>query len=217
MSATTIELPLFPLEVVLFPGTVHPLHIFEPRYRQMIQDCLNEDKPFGIVLAREESKHLREVPYSVGTMVEIHQLKTLDNGCYNLMAVGAERFRILDYHREKPYLLGVVEPFEDNPEPEELSVGYARRARALFIAYLNMLLSTPSEQEIAVCLPIASEPLSHFIAYFLDIEDRQKQSYLEMTSTFERIRDEVDFLRHEVPFMREITQKKFPQERLMLN
>ncbi len=217
MSATTIELPLFPLNVVLFPGTVHPLHIFELRYRQMIQDCLDEEKPFGIVLAREESEHLREVPYNVGTMVDIHNLKMLDDGCYNLMAVGTQRFRILNCHREKPYLSGIVEPFEDDPEPEVLSVGYARQARSLFIAYLNILLATPSEQEIGVCLPVASEPLSHFIAYFLDIEDSQKQTYLEMTSTFKRIREEVEFLRKEVPFMREIVQAEFPQERLILN
>src|SRR5687767_630479 len=104
MAATTIEMPLFPLGLVLFPGTVHPLHIFEPRYRQMIDDCMREEKSFGIVLAREESRHLDEVPYEVGTMVEIHNLKHLDEGGYDLMAVGSTRFRVLDYHHDKPYL-----------------------------------------------------------------------------------------------------------------
>src|SRR6266700_7639542 len=80
MSTGTIELALFPLNVVLFPGTVLPLHIFEPRYRQMINDCQQEEQPFGIVLARQDSVHLQEEPYSVGTMAEIRDLNRLEDG-----------------------------------------------------------------------------------------------------------------------------------------
>ena len=62
MAARASELPLFPLNVVLFPGVVLPLHIFEPRYRQMIADCQEQTTPFGIVLARPESQPLLEEP-----------------------------------------------------------------------------------------------------------------------------------------------------------
>src|ERR1700738_86650 len=118
MSTSAIEVPLFPSSTVLFPGTVMPLHIFEPRYRQMIADCQRDGKPFGIVLAKPESEHLQEVPYPIGTMVEMRNLDRLDDGRYTLMAIGIKRFRIVSQHHEKPYLSGIVEPFDDIPEPE---------------------------------------------------------------------------------------------------
>ncbi len=107
MSASAIELPLFPLNVVLFPGVVLPLHIFEPRYRQMIADCQVDQRPFGIVLAQPGSEPLQEIPYSVGTMVEIRDLHSMEDGRYVLMAMGIKRFRILSHHRQKPYLSGL--------------------------------------------------------------------------------------------------------------
>src|SRR5438067_8804824 len=113
MSAKTIELPLFPLNVVLFPGMVLPLHIFEPRYRQMIVDCQEQERPFGIVLVKPDSQPLQEEPYPVGTMAEIRELNRLEDGRFLLMAVGLQRFRILRQHRKKLYLCGIVEEFED--------------------------------------------------------------------------------------------------------
>src|SRR5437016_13471378 len=104
MAARSSELPLFPLNVVLFPGVVLPLHIFEPRYRQMIADCQEQTTPFGIVLARPESKPLLEEPYPIGTMAEIRELDRREEGRYVLMAVVIQRFGILSQHRGKPYL-----------------------------------------------------------------------------------------------------------------
>lgn len=217
MSASALELPLFPLNVVLFPGTVRPLHIFEPRYRQMIEDCQREDKPFGLVLARAESEHLFEEPYAIGTIAEIHNLVKLDDGRYNLMAIGTKRFRILSQHRERPYLSGLVQPFEDIAEPEEELVHHAKRARALFGSYLNLLLESAQEQSFDANLPEAPEELSHFIAYFLEIDDEQKQEYLELESTVQRLQEEIAVLRREVPFMRQMLLKKVPDEQVMLN
>src|ERR1700753_69301 len=119
MSTAAIELPLFPLNVVLFPGTVLPLHVFEPRYRQMIVDCQADDKPFGVVLVKIGSELMREEIYEVGTLAEIHNLQPLDDGCYDLIAVGMRRFRIVSQHRDMPYLSGMVEPYEDEQEPED--------------------------------------------------------------------------------------------------
>jgi Lon protease-like protein len=217
MSTTAIELPLFPLNIVLFPGAVRPLHIFELRYRQMIKDCLHQGNPFGVVLVREDSEYLTEEPYSVGTMAEIHNLSRLENGSYNLMAVGTQRFRILSRHRTKPYLSALVEPFDDHPEPIGKLSAHVEQVRRLFISYVNLLLETPDDKNVETNLPIIPEDLSHFIAYFLDIEDEQKQQYLELTSTQERLKDEIEFLRREVPFMRQILFKEPPKERIMLN
>jgi Lon protease-like protein len=199
-----IELPLFPLNVVLFPRADLPLHIFEARYRLMIKECYERDKPFGVVLARPESSQMREEPYSVGTMAEILALSRMEDGRMNLIARGGQRFRILHRHREKPYLTGIVEVYEDLPEPEQVLSEQADRARELFNLYLEILLEVVGKQETQFDLPVAPEELSHFIAYFLDIEDEEKQQLLEMTLTTQRLKSVIETLRREVPFVRQM-------------
>jgi Lon protease-like protein len=219
MSASAIELPLFPLNVVLFPGVVLPLHIFEPRYRQMIVDCQQQEQPFGIVLARQDSVHLQEEPYSVGTMAEIRDLNRLEDGRYVLMALGLQRFRILSQHRQKPYLSGIVELYEDITDPVKDLEIHLKLAQDLFGMYLDMLLKAANEEEkdIRAHLPASAEELSYFIAYFLDIQDEQKQHFLEMTSTLQRLQEEITILRREVPFMRQILEGPRDDEHSMLN
>jgi Lon protease-like protein len=241
MSTSAIELPLFPLNVVLFPGMVLPLHIFEPCYRQMISECRKEDKPFGVVLTRphvgagvehrsgigadEEwgslpplvagglSSALREDTYAVGTTAEIRELDELEDGRFILLAIGVQRFRILSRQRitkKKPYLSGLVEPYEDIPESPQKLASSAKQAQALFERYLGMLLqaaptiSRGGTETMEVNLPTLPEELSYFIAYLLGVEDEQKQQLLELTSTLRRLQEEITFLRREVPFMRQM-------------
>jgi Lon protease-like protein len=206
MSASAIELPLFPLDVVLFPGMVLPLHVFEPRYRQMITECQAQDKPFGVVLARPESKHLQEKLYTIGTIAEIRDLDKLSDGRFVLMAFGLQRFRILSQHHEKPYLSGLVDLYADMPEPLDDLTFRAKKARNLFSSYLEMLLEAANEpdKDFSASLPVNPEELSHFIAYFLEIPNDQKQRFLEMTSTRQRLQEVITILHREVPFMRQM-------------
>jgi len=217
MSTSAIELPLFPLNVVLFPGMVLPLHIFEPRYRQMITECRKEDKPFGVVLTRPEGRDvslppsvppsLREDTYAVGTTAEIRELDELEDGRFILMAIGLQRFRILSRHpitKKRPYLSGLVEPYEDIPESPQKLASFAKQAQALFERYLGMLLEAAGKETMEVNLPTLPEELSYFIAYLLGAEDEQKQQLLELTSTLRRLHEEITFLRREVPFMRQM-------------
>ena len=243
MSTSAIELPLFPLNVVLFPGMVLPLHIFEPRYRQMISECRKEDKPFGIVLTRphvgvgverrggsgadEEpvagetcsinlhstASALREDTYAVGTTAEIRELDELEDGRFILLAIGVQRFRILSRHRitnKRPYLSGLVEPYEDIPESPQKLASSAKQAQSLFERYLGMLLEAAptinrgGTETMEVNLPTLPEELSYFIACLLGVEDEQKQQLLELTSTLRRLQEEITFLRREVPFMRQM-------------
>lgn len=204
MSATQLELPLFPLNVVLFPGMVLPLHIFEPRYQQMIQECQNEKKPFGVVLAHPDSTHLDEKPYPIGTLAEIYELDQLEDGRYNLIAIGGKRFRILNQNNDKPYLSGTVETFEDEPESNSAVLPFAQEAHNLFSTYLEMLLEVSHKQDIKANVPTGPEEISHFIAYLLDTNDEQKQHFLELRSTRQRLQEELVILRKEVPFLRQM-------------
>jgi Lon protease-like protein len=219
MSASALELPLFPLDVVLFPGMVLPLHIFEPRYRQMIVDCQEQERPFGIVLAKPDSEPLQEVPYPVGTMAEIRDLQRLEDGRFVLMAMGITRFRILSHHRNKPYLSGLVETYHDIPDISDELDKYFRIARELFGTYLELLLKAANEEDddIREHLPSTAEGLSYFIAYFLEIRDEQKQYFLELTSTLGRLQEEISILRREIPFMRQILATPQDNDRSRLN
>lgn len=199
-----IELPLFPLNVVLFPGADLPLHIFEPRYRLMITECHEQDKPFGVVLTRPGSPSMREEPYPVGTMADILALSRMDDGRMNLIARGGKRFQILEQHRRKSYPTGIVEIYFDLPEPEQVLREQADKARELFNIYLEILLEVVGKSETQFHLPEEPEELSHFIAYFLDIEDEEKQQLLEMNLTSERLESVIETLRREVPFVRQM-------------
>lgn len=217
-----IELPLFPLNVVLFPGAELPLHIFESRYRLMINECYEQKRPFGIVLARPESEPLHEEPYPIGTMAEIEALDRMEDGRMNLIARGSQRFRILSQHREKPYLSAIVEVYSDLVEAEQTLAAVTRQAQQLFHAYLEALLDVIGRSELEFVLPDDPEELSHFVAHLIDVQDEQKQHMLELTSTQKRLEEEITILRREVPFMREvrIMSQRFQEDapdRSMLN
>ncbi len=199
-----LELPLFPLNLVLFPGTELPLHIFEPRYRLMVNECYEQGLPFGVVLVRPESEPLREEPYPVGTMAEIEALDRMKDGRINLIARGLQRFRILSQHREKPYLSGIVEVYGDTAESAPTLNQAVHQASMLFRSYLEALLEVAGRGELEFTLPADAEELSHFIAHLIDVQDEQKQHMLEMTSTRQRLEEEISILRREVPFMRQV-------------
>src|SRR5438034_9441063 len=97
-------LPLFPLNVVLFPHMPLPLHIFEPRYRQMIADCLEEGHSFGLVAIQEGSETGPATPYDIVTLAKIVRIDRLDDGRMNLLGMGASRLQIVGTAIDRPYL-----------------------------------------------------------------------------------------------------------------
>src|SRR5436853_683939 len=112
------ELPLFPLNVVLFPGMRLPLHIFEDRYKLMIGTCMVTDQTFGVSLIQSgrEVGGPAEV-HPVGTTARIVEVERLPEGRLNLVAVGVDRFRIIERIDGQPYAQGRVELLPDRPEP----------------------------------------------------------------------------------------------------
>ena len=110
------DLPLFPLHVVLFPDMPLPLHIFEPRYREMILRCREERSPFGIVLIQNGEESGEEaVPHRIGTTARIAQHEEMPDGRMNILVFGETRFHVTQTRHDKPYLCAQVEPFWEQP------------------------------------------------------------------------------------------------------
>ena len=103
------ELPLFPLNLVLFPGMRLPLHIFEERYKAMIGDCIERDAPFGVVLIKEGPEVGGPAePHRIGTSARISQVQRLEEGRLNLLALGERRFDLAEIVQETPHMVGRV-------------------------------------------------------------------------------------------------------------
>ena len=118
-----MELRLFPLHTVLFPGMPLPLNVFEPRYLQLVQECLEQEEPFGVALIREgpEVGGFAD-PFMVGATARIEQVAQGVLNAIQLLARGERRVRILELHHDRPYLWADVEEIEDQPgeAPQEL-------------------------------------------------------------------------------------------------
>src|SRR2546423_2082962 len=150
-----MDLALFPLQTVLFPGMKLPLHIFEERYKLMVRECIDEQAPFGVVLIHTgEEVGEAPVPHNVGTTAKITDVETLDEGRMNLLTIGVERFRIIAVTTTSPYLRGEVELVEQRREsvpPETLS-----RAEDLFATYLKLYMAIGNQWTHGVELPVDS-------------------------------------------------------------
>jgi Lon protease-like protein len=144
-----VDLPLFPLHTVLFPGIALPLHIFEPRYRLMVARCLTEALPFGVSWIREG----REVGAGdlaiaeVGTMAEIRDATPLPDGRYEVVAVGTRRFRIVSVDTDaEPYLLAEVEPLDEIVRDEGRARRLTRVVTRRFIHYVERVRELADEE-----------------------------------------------------------------------
>jgi uncharacterized protein len=140
VSDSLVGVPLFPLSVVLFPGMVLPLHIFEERYKAMIQDCLQANQQFGVVMAQPTPQgETVTAARSVGTLALITHVDRLDDGGMNIETVGLERFRLLRVERLKPYAVGDLE-MEPLQEDSSQQVAEALKdVGSLFVDYLRQM------------------------------------------------------------------------------
>jgi Lon protease-like protein len=158
-----MEIPLFPLHTVLCPGIALPLHIFEPRYRLMIERCVEKSAPFGIVLIREgrEVGSGKVAIAGVGTFAEIREATLLPDGRYDLLVVGSGRFTVdeVDLGKE-PYLVGEVTALDDEVGDATIATTLAARTMRRFVAYLQLLQPMEGEtaEEIDVRVEIETEP-----------------------------------------------------------
>jgi len=194
------RIPLFPLNVVLFPGEQLPLHIFEPRYRRMVRECLDAKSPFGLLLA------LPNGVVRVGCTAEILEvLKRYDDGRMDIITVGREPFRILDLFTEDPLLEGRIDCLED----EDFSPDAAKQKQLVELyETCHTLLFTDVPHDFTD--KASSAALSYGIASALPIDLLWKQQILELRSEAERQDRLLRYLREWAPHLQ---QKKTLQQR----
>jgi Lon protease-like protein len=201
------ELPLFPLNVVLFPGMRLPLHIFEDRYKLMIGSCMVTDQTFGVSLIQsgDEVGGPADI-FPIGTTARIVKVDRLPEGRMNLMTVGVERFRVLERLDLQPYAMGRVEllPESDRDVPD----GLADRASRLFLRLLRARGLTEAQLE-GLRLPEEPGPLSYLIASTLRRPRREQQRLLEEHSAELRLRRELAILENELGGPADVSARDF--------
>jgi uncharacterized protein len=180
----TIEISLFPLNTVLFPGQELPLHIFEDRYRLMIRQCLAEDKPFGVVLIRrgQEVGETAE-PCTVGTVARIVESTHLPDGTMNIVSRGTERFRILRLIHDQPYLRGEVETFPMIESGDTDAVAaLARRVREQVVRYIELIAEAAGLRIQVNTVPDVPQKVGYLAAIAMQIDNKEKQDLLDSPS-----------------------------------
>src|SRR5438270_1465821 len=132
-------LPLCAFTFVRYPHSPLPLHVFEPRYRQMIADCLEEGHSFGVVAIREGSETGPATPYDVGTLAKIVRIDRLDDGRMNLLVMGASRFKIVQTADDRPYLRGRIRIIPEAGDDLDETARLTETTAIAFQQYSNLL------------------------------------------------------------------------------
>ena len=183
------QLPLFPLPLVLFPGAALPLHIFEPRYRQLLLDCLEGDRRFGIARLDEGMAEVELPPGTVGCIAEIVNTETLPDGRSNIVVRGSERFALVSLvsspHR---YHVCRAELVEDDFEIGAELDAMAERVRDVFRRVARAARTLADDPDPVPELPDDAASLSFAVASMIDIDLDARQELLGSRSPLERLR-----------------------------
>ena len=202
-------LPLFPLGTVLYPGLVLPLHIFEDRYKQLIRDLLDAEEPrqFGIIAIREG----RETGvggvsalHDVGCTATVRKITEADDGEFDIVTVGTDRFKLHSVDESKAYLSGEIELLGEptgDAAAAELVAGAVQRG---FRGYLNVLADRGSTTINVPELPDEPILLSYLVAASMIIELNDRQGLLAQPDAVRRLTAERALLARETAIMREL-------------
>lgn len=182
-------LPLFPLDVVLFPGAPLPLHIFEPRYKEMIGECLEKKLLFGVVRAHETNLA------DVGCTAEILAVtKKYDDGRLDIVTQGRERFEILELNQERTFLRGEIVYVTDEPEkPTIEEIDHAVELHRQIMVLANSEQDLPENED---------SPLSYHLAGTLPLDLDFKQKMLSLRSEAQRIQTVITYFEEILPKLR---------------
>lgn len=188
--------PLFPLELVLLPGVPLPLHIFEPRYKEMIAECLEQQKPFGVVRASPEGVA------DIGCTAEIMSVtKKYDDGRMDIMARGLERFEVIQVNEDREFLQAEIAVVEDGPEkPPTEMVTQAVRLHAEIVKLAGTEPSGPDDH---------ASNLSFLLAGSLPLDLDFKQNLLSTLSEAKRLEAVVGYLQAILPGLRRAAKARW--------
>lgn len=203
------QVPLFPLNTVLFPGMSFPLHIFEERYKQLVALCTTENLEFGVLLIKSGSEVGGAAePFEVGTLARITEVSQLPDGRLNIMTEGTRRFRTLDFHYDQPYLSGDVETL-DSEDEAPVAESLVASVRSSFEQYVRYLLALAGQWQREFELPDEARELSYAVASGLKADTTVKQLLLEQASTEERLVKEESLLERESARLRKLVMHKW--------
>ena len=206
MSDARERLPLFPLGTVLFPGVVLPLHVFEERYRQLVRELLErpeEERRFGVVaitLGHEVGRGAVKDMAEVGCVAELRQSQAYEDGRYDIITTGGDRFRILSVDSSRPYLQADVTVLpEETGENAEVLAGWVNVLFRVYRERLGSLSGTGGQPRELSDDPVR---LSYLVAASLVVDRPEKQELLEAKDAATRLRLEVALLRREAAVLR---------------
>ena len=181
-------LPLFPLPLVLFPGAPLPLHIFEPRYRQMLSDCLAADSRFGIVFRPDGLAETELEPGRVGCIAEIDDAQTLPDGRSNIVVHGVRRFSLQRFVvSAAPYHMAEIAEYDDFHEDDATLAPSATRVRELFRRVGRAARTLADDNDPLPSLPDDADALTFGIAAVIDMELPKRQALLVSRLASERL------------------------------
>jgi Lon protease-like protein len=213
-------LPLFPLGSVLLPGALLPLHVFEPRYRQLVRELLllpDEDRRFGVVAIR----HGREVGtegvqdlgalHDVGCVAQVRRVEQYGDGRFGVVAVGAERFRLTGLTGSGPYLTGEVDWLADDPSPAAETALHDRAVRAAHAAYVDAVARARGKAVELPALPDDPLMLSYAVAATMALDLDERQRLLAAPDVVRRLNAELALLRRETTLLRALRATPAPE------
>ena len=181
-SSDLVEIPLFPLNLVLFPGMRLPLHIFEERYKTMISNCIERETPFGVLLIKEgvEAGGPAE-PFRIGTTARITQNTQLEGGRFNILAIGENRFELVEIVSNTPFMVGNIRFLAE--EQGEVSEHLLIEIREEYSTFLKQLATVAGGWNRIVDVPTDSSSLARDViatmASSIELSTSLRQEILE--------------------------------------
>lgn len=205
-------LPIFPLGTVMFPGVILPLHIFEDRYRELVRSLValpeGRARRFGVVGIRhghEVGGDETPVTYEVGCAAQLRRVQRHDDGRYDIVSVGTDRFRLLEIaEADTPYLTGVVEWLPEEPEPEPEAALLAESVLDRFRSYVDAIAALRGgEGDLGDLGDLPDDPatVSWLVASAALLTMADRQELLETVGVELRLRAEAVLLRRETTFV----------------
>jgi Lon protease-like protein len=214
----TRTLPLFPLGTVLFPGLVLPLHIFEQRYRQLVRDLQQQPEPacFGVIAirqGRETDADGVQSLYDTGCTATVRHIAERDGGRFDLITIGADRFRLIATDTADPYLRGEVELLDEPPGDPAAARREVPAVQRAFRAYIDTLTQSGAARVAVPEPPDEPVALSYLVAACMIADLADRQALLAAPDALGRLEAERAWLTREVAMLRSLGSAPAPDLR----